>query len=105
MTNSRELFNENKNVMNKYWTDKHGEVRELSADDLKKFRPAADVLPKASHKALRVRGKQKEPTKTQISIRLSPEVVESFKATGKGWQGRMDDALKEWLKDHPVIQV
>jgi len=86
-------------------SDKHGEVRELSAGDLKKFRPAADVLPKSSHKAFRVRGKQKEPTKTQISIRLSPEVEETFKASSKGWQGRMDDALKEWLKDHPVIQA
>jgi hypothetical protein len=60
--------------MSKQLIDKNGEVRELSTDDLKKFRPAADVLPKASNKALRVRGKQKEPTKTQISIRLFPEV-------------------------------
>ena len=60
--------------MSKQLIDKNGEVRELSTDDLKKFRPAVDVLPKASHKALRVRGKQKEPTKTQISIRLFPEV-------------------------------
>ncbi|MBS3965143.1 MAG: BrnA antitoxin family protein [Methylomonas sp.] len=34
------------------------------------------------------------------SIRYSPEVVAAFKATGKGWQTRMDDALKEWLKEH-----
>jgi hypothetical protein len=43
--------------MSKQLIDKNGEVRELSTDDLKKFRPAVDVLPKASHKALRVRGK------------------------------------------------
>ncbi len=37
----------------------------------------------------------KKPT-----IRLSPEVVESFRATGSGWQTRMDAALKDWLKTH-----
>lgn len=40
-------------------------------------------------------------TKTRITIRLSPEVVERFRATGPGWQTRMDEALKDWLKQHP----
>jgi uncharacterized protein (DUF4415 family) len=39
-------------------------------------------------------------TKERITIRLSPDVVEAFRATGKGWQTRMDAALKDWLKDH-----
>jgi len=39
-------------------------------------------------------------TKERITIRLSPEVVEAFRATGKGWQTRMDGALKEWLREH-----
>ena len=39
-------------IMSKQLIDKNGEVRELSTDDLKKFRPAADVLPKASHKEI-----------------------------------------------------
>ena len=25
-----------------------------------------------------------------------------FRATGKGWQTRMNDALKDWLKTHPT---
>ncbi|HNC77698.1 MAG TPA: BrnA antitoxin family protein [Pseudomonadales bacterium] len=36
-----------------------------------------------------------------MTIRLSPEVVAHFRATGRGWQTRMDEALKEWLKTHP----
>ena len=36
--------------------------------------------------------------KTAISIRLSPEVLEHFRATGEGWQTRIDAALKDWLK-------
>jgi uncharacterized protein (DUF4415 family) len=35
-----------------------------------------------------------------INIRLSPEVIEAFKATGAGWQSKVDGALKEWLDEH-----
>jgi len=38
--------------------------------------------------------------KVLLSIRYSPEVVEYFRSTGKGWQTRMDDALREWMKEH-----
>ena len=41
-----------------------------------------------------------ETTKERITIRLSREVVESFRASGAGWQTRMDEALKEWLRMH-----
>ena len=41
-----------------------------------------------------------EATKQRISIRLSPEVVTQFQATGRGWQTRMNDALKDWLRTH-----
>jgi uncharacterized protein (DUF4415 family) len=42
-----------------------------------------------------------EQTKQRISIRLSPEVLREFRATGPGWQGRIDNALKDWLKSRP----
>lgn len=42
-------------------------------------------------------GPGQKPPKTQLTVRYSPEVVAYFKATGKGWQGRMDAALKEWI--------
>ena len=35
--------------------------------------------------------------KEAVSIRLSPEVVDAFRATGPGWQTRIDEALKDWL--------
>jgi uncharacterized protein (DUF4415 family) len=34
--------------------------------------------------------------------RLSPDVLASFKAIGKGWQTRIDAILKEWLKEHAI---
>ncbi len=45
-----------------------------------------------------------EQTKERITIRLSPDVVSAFRATGVGWQTRIDIALKEWLSHHPTMQ-
>ncbi len=44
------------------------------------------------------RGPQKAPTKKLVSLRLSPEVIDHFKATGPGWQTRIDGALMESIK-------
>jgi uncharacterized protein (DUF4415 family) len=44
------------------------------------------------------RGPQKAPTKKLVSLRLSPEVIDHFKATGRGWQTRIDGALLESIK-------
>ncbi len=49
------------------------------------------------------RGRPKSKSrKVLLSVRYSPEVVEYFRATGEGWQARMDEVLKEWVKAHPV---
>lgn len=59
--------------------------------------------PKAVHEALKAkrdRGPQNTPIKQLISIRLSPEVVDYFKSTGKGWQTRMDKVLLDYIKTH-----
>jgi len=80
--------------------DKEGEVRELSLEDMKAFRPIQDLAPPSLLNKLRVRGPQKAPTKEQINIRLSKSVLESFRATGEGWQTRIDEALQDWLKAH-----
>lgn len=77
-----------------------GEVRELTAEDMAKFKPAAKALPASLRKKLGVRGPQKTPTKERITIRLSREVVERFRESGEGWQTRVDAALREWLKNH-----
>jgi uncharacterized protein (DUF4415 family) len=49
-----------------------------------------------------IRGPQKAPKKKPIAIRLSPDVVEDFKSTGAGWQSRIDEALRTFLKEHPL---
>ena len=62
--------------------DSKGEVRALTAADLKRFRPVREVLPDTLLAKLKVRGPQKAPVKERITIRLSPEVVQQFRKTG-----------------------
>jgi uncharacterized protein (DUF4415 family) len=67
---------------------------EWSARDFKRAKPFAKMFP-ALAKSRRVRGPQRRPTKVAVSLRLTREVVEHFKADGPGWQTRMDEALKK----------
>ena len=43
-----------------------------------------------------------EVTKERITIRLSRDVVTQFRATGVGWQTRMDAALRQYIAEHPT---
>ena len=60
-------------------------------------KPGADVFSPgllAEHAAeRRRRGKQKAPTKRMVSLRVAPDVLEAYRATGKGWQGLMHATL------------
>ena len=87
--------------------DDNGEVRELTAEDMRKFRPAAEVLPKellaglvALKKQRGERGPQKAPTKVPTTIRFDADVLAALKASGKGWQTRVNEVVKDWLKTH-----
>lgn len=42
-------------------------------------------------------------TKERINIRLSPDVVAAFRASGEGWQARIDSVLRDWLKSHSPV--
>ncbi|MBE0549894.1 MAG: BrnA antitoxin family protein [Rubrivivax sp.] len=50
----------------------------------------------------RTRGPNKRPAKEQVAIRLDQEVVGALRASGPGWQTRVNAALKEWLATQPV---
>lgn len=80
--------------------DAQGEVREVTAADLRSFSRAGEALPASLRRKVGVRGLQKAPVKERITIRLSQEVVQRFRATGDGWQTRVDAALQDWLKKH-----
>ena len=63
----------------------------LSDEEWKRVKPLARIgRPKA------------EITKERITIRLSRDVVTQFRATGEGWQTRMDSALRQYIAEHPL---
>lgn len=80
--------------------DREGEVADVSRLNKAEMKPVT-ALPKPLQAKLRGRPKA-AATKERITIRLSPDVVQTFRATGEGWQTRMDAALKEWLQTHKV---
>jgi uncharacterized protein (DUF4415 family) len=42
-------------------------------------------------------------TKVATNLRLDRDLVDAFKATGSGWQTRLNDALREWARDHHLV--
>ncbi len=87
-------------VSRKRVIDQEGEVADLKRLDKAEMKPFT-ALPKPLQAKLRGRPKA-GVTKERITIRLSPEVVRTFRESGQGWQTRMDAALKEWLKTKEV---
>lgn len=49
----------------------------------------------------RGRGPQKAPRKQPTTIRFDADVLAALKATGPGWQTRVNDTMREWLKSQP----
>ncbi|MDR6758862.1 uncharacterized protein (DUF4415 family) [Mycoplana sp. BE70] len=68
---------------------------EATDEELAQARPFAEALPDLMEGIRRARGRPSlARSKQQISLRLDPEVIEKFKATGKGWQARINEVLK-----------
>ena len=49
-------------------------------------------------------GRPKDATKVSTTIRFDSDVLAAFKQGGKGWQTRMNRALRQWLYEHPPVQ-
>ena len=73
----------------------------------KNARPAREVLPQLVGtvgaqellKPKRGRPLSKNP-KEHVNLRLDADVVSAFKRTGAGWQTRLNNALRDWLRIH-----
>jgi uncharacterized protein (DUF4415 family) len=60
------------------------------------MRPASEVHPDIVRRFRGQRGPQRsKPVKTQLTLRLDPDVVEHFRNLGPGWMARMNDALRK----------
>jgi uncharacterized protein (DUF4415 family) len=67
---------------------------EWTRKDLAKARPFAEALPDLAVSIRKGRGPNKAPTKKLVSLRLSGQVLEAYKAAGPGWQSRIDEDLR-----------
>ena len=81
---------------------------ELDAAWFKAAKPASSALPPALYASLvamkRPPGRPKvETPKVFTAIRLDADLLEKFKATGKGWQTRVNAALRQYVVEHPLV--
>jgi uncharacterized protein (DUF4415 family) len=84
--------------------DEVSDPHEPSEEQWAQAKPFAEVFPEMAAKideALRTRGVQKTPTKQMISLRVDRDVLAAFRATGAGWQARMNEALRAALPKLP----
>ncbi len=80
-------------------TDEEGEVRELTREDFRGMRPVRVAMPElieAMEAFRRKVGRPKaEAPKVHIGFRLASDVVASIKASGRGYNARVERALRE----------
>jgi uncharacterized protein (DUF4415 family) len=80
-------------------TDEDGEVRELTREDFRGMRPMREAMPEfieAMAEFRRKLGRPKaEAPKVHIGFRLASDVVASIKASGRGYNARVEQALRE----------
>ena len=68
---------------------------EITPEQFAHAKPFSDVFPVLAENMRRARGPQKAPTKVAVQLRLDRDVVERFRASGKGWQSRINEILKQ----------
>jgi uncharacterized protein (DUF4415 family) len=66
----------------------------LTKEQMSKAKPFSEALPELAASIRRGRGPNKAPTKKLVSLRLSGQVIEKYKAGGPGWQSRIDQDLR-----------
>lgn len=69
------------------------ESPELTIADFAKAKRMRDVMPEVVKAMKRGRPKLAD-AKVRVSLRLDPGVVAAYKATGAGWQSRINEVLK-----------
>ena len=67
-------------------------------DQFAAAKPFAEVFPDLAESIRRTRGKQKAPTKELVSLRIDRATLDAYRATGPGWQARVNDTLRKALK-------
>ena len=82
--------------------DESGEVRELTEADIARFRPIQEVDPGMLEAVAEFRRRGRPPVdspKVRIGFRLAPDVVRGIRATGRGYNARVERVLREALAE------
>ncbi|SFV01812.1 Uncharacterized conserved protein, DUF4415 family [Methylobacterium sp. 174MFSha1.1] len=75
---------------------------EMTDEQAAQMRPFSEAMPDLYATWKRRPGRPKaEVTKIPVKLRLDPDVVEGYRATGAGWQTRMNDVLRQGLSPCP----
>ncbi|WPL16444.1 hypothetical protein Thiowin_01398 [Thiorhodovibrio winogradskyi] len=90
-----------------YVEDRHGRTFHVpDEEEARQIRDGIEADPDATEftdaqlARMRPLAELRAQRKQAISIRLSPEVLEHFKAGGPGWQTRIDAALRDYVAAH-----
>ena len=79
--------------------NEHSTVRDSDPDDAPDL--SGEGWPEKFAKATVRRGRPPVATpKVSTTFRLSPDVIDHFRASGRGWQTRIDEALRDWIQKH-----
>ena len=92
MAKLQKSFKPGQGYTRKDWDDV--ESPEWTAEDFAQAKPFAEVFPELAASIRRGRGPNKAPTKKLVSLRLSQQVLDAYKAKGPGWQSRIDEDLR-----------
>lgn len=81
--------------MSEFERDLLESIRQAKAGEYARVSPPEDIVARRRGRPV---GSRKAAPKVQTAIRFDPGVLEGLRATGRGWQTRGNDALREWLK-------
>jgi len=88
-------FKEGRGYTRKDWDDV-SDNPQWTEEELKAARPFAEIFPELAENIKRSRGRPKtDNPKVAVTIRLDPEVLAKFKATGKDWRAKMNEVLEK----------
>jgi uncharacterized protein (DUF4415 family) len=72
---------------------------ELTDEEIKGLRPAREFFAEHGLPMPKPVGRPKsDRTKVPVTMRLDPEILDFYKATGPGWQTRMGEVLAQAIK-------